>query len=145
MTTCDSTLHALPVAVHSASRARQNTAELARFETVVDATDAAVASSKRARSVACAATPPLEGASNETAEALSAVLAAVGAITNAPIVPAVTESKRELVRWTLSTIKEWHDTTHTTKIQVDPGIRDPAACMELVHRLNAHLGGAAFG
>lgn len=143
MTTRSETLRALPVTVHTASHARQSVADLQRFETLVDATDAAVASSMHARRVASAA--PATRTEGETADTLGAVLAAVGAITNAPAVPPTTASKRELVSWTLSTIKTWHDATRATKTQIDPGIRDPGACMELVHRLNAQLGGAAFG
>ena len=144
MVTGPTNLCALPVAVHSASHARCSPTELARFEEVVNATDAAVASSMHARRAASAATgTQTEG---EAVAALSAVLGAIGAITNAGVVPPTTQTKRELVRWTLTTIKEWRDTS--VQFQApgpDPGITDPAACMELVHRLNAHLGGAAFG
>lgn len=143
MVTGPATLRALPVAVHSASRARRSPTELARFEEVVDATDAAVASSMHARRAASAATgTQTEG---EAAAALGAVLAAIGAITNASVVPSATETKRELVQWTLTTIKEWRDASAQFRVPgPDPGIADPAACMELVHRLNARLGGAAF-
>jgi hypothetical protein len=141
MATCTQTLHALPVAVHSASRVRQGAADLARFEAVVDATDAAVASSKRARRAALAAADTrTEG---ETTDALSAVLAAIAAVTNAATVPPATGTKRELVRWTLTTIKDWREVSERTHPSAAPPGMDPGACMELVARLNGILSGTA--
>jgi hypothetical protein len=148
MTTEPDTLCTLPVVVHAASLPRQSAADLARFEAVANATDAAVASSMCARRVAASSTTTLcEG---EACEALRALLEAIGAITNAEVVPQHTESKRELVRWTLCTIRDWNNAGARARVNsgraTSPNL-DPAqtgACMELVGRLNAALGGGAI-
>lgn len=147
MATPQGTLQVLPVAVHHATAARQDQTDAARFEAVVDVTDAAVVSSMHARRTASSWSA--EQASQpraETLDALAAVLSAVAAVTNTNSVPPPHTSKRELVRWTVATITEWRKIT-TMKAAVataaDTSLSDPAACMELVHRLNAHLRGAA--
>lgn len=139
MVTKPVTLQALPVAVHTASHARQSGDELARFEEIVDAADAAVASSMHARRVASATVT--ERPEGEAAEALHAVLTAVAAITNAETVPTPTDSKRELIRWTLTTLQTWREQRCERRLPAASGM-DHGACMELVARLNLAMGGA---
>ena len=100
-------LNALPIAVHTAAQGRLNNNDVVQFESVLDAADAAVAASMAARRTAgLQARAAGTEDSGESAEALHAVLTAVAAITSATSVPDTCTSKRELVRWTLATIKE---------------------------------------
>lgn len=147
MATRTNALDALPVAVHGAAQSRQSPLELARFESVLDAADAAVAASLYARRAASVAV--VERGEGESADAsLNAVLAAIGAITNVPTVPTSMDSKLELVRWTLTTIKDWRDLSVRAGVnRVASAGMDPEhvdACMVLVRALNATLeaGGA---
>lgn len=138
-------LRALPVAVHTASAARQSATDIAKFEAMVGATDAMVASSMRARRLTTALyVSRCEGGQDET---LAAVLAAIGAITNANTVPPPTDSKRDLVKWTLTTIRDSNEESARAPSGHAPyagmGPDQAGACMELIGNLNSLLGGNA--
>jgi len=144
-------MNTLPVTVHTPTLSRRSSvADLARFETVLDAADGAVAACMQSR-VAAISPPPGDGTpAAELWESLHAVLGAVAAASHTSIqAPLPTASKSELVTWTLLSITNTRNEAVrvATEKNVVPGMdsNHVATCMELMMRLNQAMGGGVHG
>ena len=132
----------LPVVVHSATLPRVDAAQVARFETILDAADAAVAAALQWRSRGS----DLDRASTDSAEqSLRVVLAAICATCDGVAPPDIGASQRELLKWTVDSITNARDTAvgHVANNGIVRGI-PPAhveVTMELMGRLNQAMGG----
>lgn len=137
-------LHTLPYAVHGQRAARMSDSELVQFEAVLDAANDAVIACEAARREAASARTLAEAGLAE--DALSAIVRAVSALTDAPP-PEDTMDKAQLVRWAVQSIVTMKDSAVRTATQTRavPGMDPQAvgACLELISTLNRKLGGEA--
>ena len=145
-------LDTLPVAVHNAAtQPRLCTNEMARFEAVLDAVDAANDAAMRSR----AAFDRPELTAEDAQTKLQAVLYGVRAVCTtcsrwdpeAP--PSVDAPLKELVRWTLNaiTVSRNGSVREVAERNLAPGMQPEhvAQAMELMRRLNGVLGGGGGG
>lgn len=131
----------LPVVVHSATLPRVDAAQVARFETILDAADAAVAAALQWRSRGSEEGPAADSAE----QSLRVVLAAICATCDGAAPPDTGASQRELLKWTVDSITNARDTAvgHVANNGIVRGI-PPAhveVTMELMGRLNQAMGG----
>ena len=131
----------LPVVVHSATQHRVDTTNVARFETMLDAADAAVAAATKWRARAAQATQ-----APDTAEGnLRVVLAAICATCDGGAAPDADASQRDLLKWTVESITNARDTA--VRNAAGPGLvrgiapEKVGTCLELISRLNQAMGG----
>jgi hypothetical protein len=133
----------LPVKVHDATQARVSASELQRFETILDAADAACGAGPQYRRSVRGYDLPADDAEGK----LNVVLGTVYALCGGALPPAVDASKNELLTWTTNSIVDARKAAvHAVAANnLVPGM-DPehvAEHMELVRKLNRSLGGEA--
>ena len=137
-------LHALPVATHTARETRMSPTDLMRFEDLLDATDSAVASCMEARALAERRLEEIPPEGYEAAATLEATLNAISAATNTQC-PQASAAKGDLVQWTIKSILSMRENAvrDATRHNLAPGV-DPAhvaKCMDLISALHERLGG----
>lgn len=131
----------LPVVVHSATQPRVDTTNVARFETILDAADAAVAAAIKWRARGAQETQPPDTAEGN----LRVVLAAICATCDGAAAPDTDASQRDLLKWTVESITNARDTA--VRNATGPGLvrgiapEKVEACLELIGRLNQAMGG----
>ena len=137
----------LPVAVHNhATTPRVTHAELARFEAVLDAADAACEAAAQSHHLRSAPAPPDDRTAQSNLQVMMATVHALcGGAGGAPPPPNATH--KQLIKWTTDSINESRRTAVRAVAQhnLAPGMQPEqvAVAMELMQRLNGVLGGGA--